>query len=81
MSKELTPSHAEVVSYFEDPESEFRTRHDTFGIFRFTKGRISSDGINPDETLLFSYEGEIVYVAKAASGPLPTTGPESAEFP
>lgn len=81
MSKELTPSHAEVVEYFEDPESEFRTRHDTFGIFMFTKGRISSDGINPGETLLFSYEGEIVYVAKAASGPLPTTGPESAEFP
>ena len=47
----------------------------------FTKGRISSDGISSGETLLFSYEGEIVYVAKAASGPLPATGPESAEFP
>lgn len=81
MSKELTPSHAEVVAYFEDPESEFRTRHDTFGIFRFTKGRISPDGIHPGETLLFSYEGVIVYVAKAVTGPLPTVGPESTEFP
>jgi len=81
LSKELTPSRAEVVYYFEDPDSEFRTRHETFGIFMFTKGRISSDGISSGETLLFSYEGEIVYVAKAASGPLPTTGPESDEFP
>lgn len=81
MSKELTPSRTEVVSYFEDQKSEFRTRDEAYGIFMFTKGRISPDGISSGETLLFSYEGEVVYVAKAASGPLPTTGHESTEFP
>ena len=81
MSKDLSPSREEVVSYFEDSDSEFRTEDETHGIFYFTKGRISPDGIKPGETLLFSYDGEVVYVAKAASAPLASSGAESAQFP
>jgi hypothetical protein len=51
------------------------------GQFLVTKGRISENGVSPGERLVFSYKGELVYIARAASERLDTAGPEAAEYP
>lgn len=38
------------------------------GQFFLTKGRVSETGISPGERLLFTYQGECIYQARAASG-------------
>ena len=38
------------------------------GQFFLTKGRIAQYGISPGERLLFTYQGECIYQARAASG-------------
>lgn len=69
-----------VHSYFQDVGSEFRNRG-KHGFFCFPKGWIAEDGLEPDETILFSYKGQVVYVAKTLSGRMPWFGPESADYP
>ena len=76
----------------EDPDMKDRGMVDLFfnkklrerkprGQFLITKGRISEKGISPGEMLVFSYNGEIVYLALSKSGRLTTTGPEANNYP
>ena len=51
------------------------------GQFLLTRGRIRKDGIKPQEPLVFSYLGKIVYLAKARSKRLETTGPDARQYP
>lgn len=51
------------------------------GQFLVTKGRIAKNGISPGERLVFSYKGEIIYLARAASERLDTTGPDAQTYP
>jgi hypothetical protein len=66
-----------VDSYF----NEKLQKRNPVGQFLLTKGRISENGIFPGELLVFSYLGEIVYLAKAQTHRLNTIGPEAAEYP
>lgn len=81
LSREEFDSREEVVSYFNDPDSEFKAWDKDFGTFRYTRNHIAPDGVTVGERLLFSYDGEVIYAAKAASAPLPAHGPESEEYP
>jgi hypothetical protein len=51
------------------------------GQFLLTKGRISEKGISPGEMLVFSYNGDIVYLALSQSERLNNTGPAASEYP
>jgi hypothetical protein len=51
------------------------------GRFLLTKGRISEKGIAPGEMIIFSYGGEIVYLALSQSERLKNPGPNSGEYP
>jgi len=51
------------------------------GQFLLTKGRIRENGISPEEMLVFSYNGDIVYLALSQSERLKNNGPESNEYP
>lgn len=51
------------------------------GQFLLTKGRISAKGISPGEMLVFSYNGDIVYLALSLSERQENTGPEAREYP
>lgn len=51
------------------------------GQFLLTKGRISKKGISPGELLVFSYNGDIVYLAESESERLTTTGAEASKYP
>ena len=51
------------------------------GQFFLTQGRIAEKGITPGERLLFTYNGECVYQARAASGRTKTEGSESSQYP
>lgn len=51
------------------------------GQFFLTQGRIAENGITPGERLLFTYNGECVYQARAASGRTKTEGAESNQYP
>src|SRR5262249_2453860 len=72
------PNIEAVRDYFEDPRSPFRTRGQ-FATFIFND-HIRADGLHPGETLLFSYEARVVYVATAWSGRMDWTGPESDKY-
>jgi hypothetical protein len=61
-----------VDSYFNE---KLQKRKPT-GQFLLTKGRISKKGISPGELLVFSYNGDIVYLAESVSERL-TTGAEA----
>jgi hypothetical protein len=51
------------------------------GSFLLTKGRIAKNGIEPGELLIFSYKGNIVYLAFSASGRIDNQGDEAEEYP
>lgn len=51
------------------------------GQFLLTKGRISAKGISPGEMLVFSYNGEIVYLALSQTERLNTTGSKAGRYP
>jgi len=51
------------------------------GQFFITKGRISKNGIQPGETLVFTYLGDIVYIARSASIRLETAGSHANKYP
>jgi hypothetical protein len=51
------------------------------GAFYMTPGRIADTGLEPGEILVFSYEGEIVYTAIAASGRLDNEGDDAHMWP
>ena len=51
------------------------------GQFLLTKGRISAKGISPGEMLVFSYNGEIVYLARSRSERLNTSGSKADRYP
>lgn len=74
------PDLAAVDHYFLDPQSPFRNRG-PFATFIFQPGHIDENGLRPGETLLFSYEGTVYYVATAHSGRKPWDGPGSDELP
>lgn len=76
----------------EDPDMCDRNMVDSFfneklylrkppGQFLLTKGRISEDGILPGEMLIFSYKGEIVYLALSSSPRLANTGANAVDYP
>lgn len=51
------------------------------GQFFLTKGRISKNGIKPGESLVFTYLGEIVYLARCASTRIDTEGNHTYQYP
>lgn len=51
------------------------------GQFLLTKGRIARNGISFGEMLVFSYNGEIVYLALSQSERFNNTGKERYEYP
>jgi hypothetical protein len=51
------------------------------GQFFLTKGRISKNGIKPGESLVFTYLGEIVYLARSASTRMETEGSHAYQYP
>lgn len=81
LSKKIFKSEAKVDHYFNGPDSELRSRNDEYGVFTFPKGWIAEDGINPNETVLFSYKGNVVCVAKTLSERLPWDGAECVDYP
>lgn len=51
------------------------------GQFLLTKGRISPDGIRAGERIVFTYNGDCVFLAKSASDRLDTQGPSATRYP
>lgn len=51
------------------------------GQFLLTERRIAANGIRPGELLVFSYNGEIVYLARSRSGRENTVGPDAIQYP
>ena len=51
------------------------------GKFELTKTRIAKNGISPNEKLIFTYEGEIVYLAEAATGRETNKGKQTEKYP
>lgn len=51
------------------------------GQFLLTRGRIRKDGLKPQELLVFSYLGKIVYLAKAGSKRIETSGDDAKQYP
>lgn len=67
---------SDVEDFF---EFDLRNRQD--GRFRITKGRIRVDGLEIGEEVLFSLEGQVYYIARAASGRQDNDDQFSAELP
>jgi hypothetical protein len=77
-SKDISfPTRASVATYFEVelPNSS------PVGQFLFTKGRIRKDGIDDGEPIIFSYQSQIAYIAKASSGRVANLGGERQTYP
>jgi len=51
------------------------------GKFRVTRGRITKDGLEPGEPLVFTYEARVVFTAYAGSGLLPNDDDYSKRYP
>lgn len=75
-----------------DPDMTSRDKVDWFfrqhlaqrnpkGQFLLTKGRIAKDGISEGELLVFSYEGDIVFLGIAATSRQNTSGPDAVRYP
>jgi hypothetical protein len=76
------PNIAAVHDYFLNPESRFYTLGQGFATFIFNgRGHIGADGLRAGETLLFSYERTVHYVATAWSGRMDWTGIDSDRWP
>jgi hypothetical protein len=79
----LSPDDIEMKTR-EMVDSFFLTRlheKDPKGQFLLTKGRIAEDGIQPGEYLVFTYLGDLVYVARSASRREETEGPNARQYP
>lgn len=79
----LNPDDIEMKTR-EMVDSFFLTRlheKDPKGQFLLTKGRIAEDGIQPGEYLVFTYLGDLVYVARSASRREATEGPNARQYP
>lgn len=71
-------NRAMVDSYFHQVLQE-RTPS---GQFLLTRGRIAEDGIQPDERIIFTYLGEVVYQARSLTGRLKNSDEtESERYP
>ena len=70
------PDRAAVANYF-----EMKLPRDIAGQFLLTKGRIRKDGIGVGEPLIFTYKGQISYVAKASSGRFINSGSDRGTYP
>ncbi len=71
------PDRSSVDDYF---QNKLPNRNPP-GKFLLTKGRITETGISKGELLVFSYETEITYVAKAASYRLPNSNYDNKKYP
>lgn len=77
-SKDIAfPDRASVDTYFRVglPNSS------PVGQFLFTKGRIRKDGIDDGEPIIFSYQSQITYIAKASSSRLVNSGSDRQTYP
>ncbi len=61
LSEKIFPKLEDVMVFFRDCLPE----RDPPGKFRITKGRIAQDGLEPEEEILFSYNGRIYFIAKS----------------
>ncbi|HUO78196.1 MAG TPA: hypothetical protein VMU21_11545 [Thermodesulfovibrionales bacterium] len=75
--KDRSMTNRDMVDYYFNEELPNREH----GQFLFTKGRIKEEGIAPGEMLVFSYNGDIVYLALSESERHANTGPEASEYP
>ena len=60
---------------------ESLAKRDPAGQFLLTKGRIRMGGIVVGEPLIFTYKGQIAYIAKASSGRITNTGSDRDIYP
>lgn len=81
LSKKIFDTEDKVDYYFNDSGSELRSRDDKHGVFTFPKGWIAEGGITPNETVLFSYKGNVVCATKSLSARLPWCGFECSLYP
>lgn len=70
--------NSEQVEYFF--ESKLKEREPQ-GQFLLTKGRIAENGIFSGETLVFSYQGDLKYIALAKTGRMATSGQKKSDYP
>jgi len=78
LSTDEFPTEEDLQEYFSD---ELPSREPP-GRFVFPMGRIGEDGLRAGETLVFTYEARIRYVAEAKTGVLKNADdPETAEYP
>ena len=61
--------------------SETLTQSSPPGRFLITKSRIAKDGVCPGELLVFSYEGEILYLACSETGRVRNRDSQSTQYP
>ena len=80
LSTEEFKADEDVHNYFNNRNSEFHSRGMN-GVFIFPNGWIAKNSIEPNDTILFSYRGNILYVAKTCSELLPWNGKESEAYP
>ena len=79
LSTDEFASKAEVQAFFESPKGELRSRTPQ-GTFLIPIRWIAKNGLQSGETILFAYEGRVLYVAQAKSGRLANTGRDSTKY-
>jgi hypothetical protein len=77
LSSEEFETVGKVISYFEE-DLPMRTPS---GQFRIPRGWIAEDGLTVGEPLFFSYQGEVLYSAKAGTGRQNNRDEYSDEYP
>lgn len=77
-SKDQDMKTDEMVEYFFERKLK---ETEPEGQFLLTKGRIAKCGISLGEVLVFSYKGELKYLALSKSMRMETIGPDRKEYP
>ncbi|MCB0170064.1 MAG: hypothetical protein KDJ97_05885 [Anaerolineae bacterium] len=77
LSEEIFSDLESVMRFFRD----YLPQRDPPGKFRITEGRITQDGLEPGEEMLFSYNGTIYFIAQSATGRLENEDEHQNEYP
>ncbi len=77
LSEEIFPELENVMMFFRDDLPE----RNPPGKFRITERRIAQDGLEPGEEILFSYNGQIYFIAQSSTGRLENEDEHQNEYP
>ena len=77
LSEDIFPDLESVMVFFRD----YLPERNPPGKFRITEGRITEDGLEPGEEILFSYNGRIYFRAQSATGRLKNEDEHQNEYP